>query len=237
MTTITDCPTFIDLKTLADAATPAGDDPFGHDARELDIGAGPCTVKAIALAAGSGASEALDGDTFVLVTKGAVQLTGSNGAVDLAAGESAVIARGTPFSWRAQKPATLIGMSYPLGEGGQARIVKIDNNASLNPSNPPADEVLISEKPSCRSNNHFSSEDGQFSCGVWDSTPYTRKPIFFHHTELMHLLAGEVTFTDAVGTTATFSKGDTLIIEQGAECSWDSRVNVAKIYSTFKPAA
>jgi uncharacterized cupin superfamily protein len=53
----------------------------------------------------------------------------------------------------------------------------------------------------------------------------------------MHLLDGAVTFTDAAGRTATFSKGDTLIIEQGAECSWDSEVDVAKIYAQYNPAA
>jgi uncharacterized cupin superfamily protein len=236
VTTITDCPTIVDLIARAEGTTAAAD-PFGNGARNLEVDAGPCRVVAIALDAGSGNAGALDADTFVLVTDGSLRLTGAEGAIDLATGESAVIARGTPFTWEAQSPVSIIGMAYPLGEGGTPQIVKIDNNASLNPSNPPADNVLLSEKPACRSNNHFLSGDGQFSCGVWDSTPYTRKPIFFRHTELMHLLAGEITFVDASGKTATFAKGDTLIIEQGAEVSWDSRVDVAKIYATFKPAA
>ena len=236
MTTTTDCPTFVDLIARSSGTAPAAD-PFNSGARTLDVKAGSCRVMAIALDAGSGESDALDADTFVLVTDGAVRLSGADGTVDLAKGESAVIARGTPFSWEAQAPVAIIGMAYPDGEGGAAQIMAIDNDAVLNPSNPPSDEVLISERPSCRSNNHFLSADGQFSCGVWDSTPYTRKPIFFRHTELMHLLDGEIVFVDAAGTSATFRKGDTLIIEQGAEVSWDSQVDVGKIYATFKPAA
>ena len=42
-------------------------------------------------------------------------------------------------------------------------------------------------------------------------------------------------FTDAAGRSATFRAGDTFIIEQGADCTWDSKVDVAKIYSLFNP--
>ncbi len=113
----------------------------------------------------------------------------------------------------------------------------IDNGAPMKPSSPPLDEVLTSERPECRSNNVFRSENGEFQCGTWDSTPYQRIPIFFRHSELMHLLEGEVTFTDEAGRTATFRKGDTYIIEQGAKVSWTSHVHVAKIHAQYKPPA
>lgn len=239
MNTITDCPTFIDLRALAQS-TPAGtgqDDPFGADARKLPVRAGPCNVLTISLLAGSGNSAALDADTWVLVESGAVTLTGPAGDVELAEGHSAVIARGTPFAWRTDAATTLIGMAYPDGEASEVGMFAIDNQASLNPSNPPAAHLLLGETPTCRSNNRFASSDELFKCGIWDSTPYQRTPIFFHHSELMHLLAGQVSFTDAAGRSATFSKGDTFIIEQGAECSWDSQVDVAKIYALYRPAS
>ncbi len=233
------CPTVVDLRALAKAASaPAGhDDPFGAGACKLKVRAGPCKLLVIALPAGSGNSPGLDADTWVLAESGAVNLSGPVGAVELRQGHSAVIARGTPFSWRADAQAMLIAMAYAEGAAGDPGIVAIDNEASLGPSKPPASHLLQGETPTCRSNNHFASGDGLFKCGIWDSTPYQRAPIYFHHTELMHLLAGEVTFTDAAGRSATFSKGDTYIIEQGAECSWESRVHVAKIYSLFRPAS
>lgn len=236
METTIDCPTFIDLSALAQSARAGGNDPFGADATRLDVRAGPCSVLAIAVD-GSGQSDGLDGDLWIFAEKGAVTLTGPDGDVALAQGQSAVIARNTPFGWNSEDGATLIGMSYPEGDAAAPGITAIDNNAQLNPSNPPAAHLLLGETPSCRSNNHFSSGDGTFVAGIWDSTPYQRTPIFFHHTELMHLLAGSVTFTDASGRTATFSKGDTFIIEKGAECSWDSQVDVAKIYALYRPAA
>lgn len=237
MATIVDCPTFINLKELARSARPGTDDPFGAGAQTLDVRAGPCALLLVSLNTGSGESAGLDADTWLLVDRGAVTLTGPTGDVELTEGHSAVIARNTPFAWRADANTTVIGMNYPGGAAGELGITAIDNNASLAPSNPPAAEVLLGETPSCRSSNQFTSADGTYKCGIWDSTPYQRKAIFFHHTELMHLLAGSVTFADAAGRTATFSKGDTFIIEKGAECTWDSQEDVAKIYSLYRPGA
>jgi uncharacterized cupin superfamily protein len=240
VSTTFDCPTFIDLRALAQDVTEveaAGNDPFGSDARKLPVRAGPCSLLAIALSAGGGESAGLDADTWVLAERGTVSISGPAGDVELQPGQAAVITRKTAFSWRSAADATLIGMTYPEGPAGEPGITPIDNNAALKSSNPPAAHLLLGETPSCRSNNQFSSADGLYSSGIWDSTPYQRKPIFFHHTELMHLLAGSVTFTDAEGRTKTFAKGDTYIIEQGAECSWDSQEHVAKIYSLFRPAS
>jgi uncharacterized cupin superfamily protein len=232
-----DCPSFIDLRQLAQSGSGNADDPFGSGARKLPVKAGPCSINVISLPAGSGDCAGLDADLWVLAEQGAVILAEPTHEVGLRKGQSALIARATPFSWRADEPTILIAMSYPDGPAGEPGITAIDNEASLSPSNPPAANVLLGETPFCRSSNHFTSADGLFCCGVWDSTPYKRLPIYFHKTELMHLLAGAVTFTDAAGRTSTFSKGDTLIIEQGSECSWDSEVHVAKIYAQFNRAA
>jgi len=237
VTTVIDCPSFIDLRALAQSAPAGGSDPFGADALNLPLRVGPCTVSVVSLPAGSGKQEGLDADTWVLAEQGTLSLTGPNGEIELAEGESAVIARGTAFSWQAGAGARLIAMAYADGPAGEQGITYIDNDAPLSPSNPPAPEVLLGETPSCRSNNHFTSQDGLFCAGVWDSTPYQRVAIHFRKTELMHLLAGEVTFVDGAGRKATFRAGDTLIIEQGADCTWDSQVHVAKIYAQFNPGA
>jgi uncharacterized cupin superfamily protein len=235
VTTAIDCQTFIDLRALAQSTPAGGADPFGANAHKLPLQAGPCAVMIISLPTGNGESAALEADTWMLVENGEVTLTGAAGDIALRQGQSAVVARGTPFTWTAGAETRLIAMAYGDGPGGEPGITFIDNATTLSPSNPPAAHLLLGETPSCRSNNHFKSADGQFSCGVWDSTPYQRVAIHFHKCELMHLLAGEVSFTDAAGRNATFRAGDTFIIEQGADCTWDSQVDVAKIYSLFNP--
>lgn len=238
MTTLTDCPSFIDLRVLAEQATlHAGTDPFGADAQILPVRAGPCEIF-VATVAGAGKAREDRGDTWIFVPDASIIIEhdGKNSTIE--PGSSAVVARGTEFGWQGPENghALIIGMRYLDAEAGNGGVFPIDNAAPLSPSNPPADNVLLSGRPNCRSNNVFRSKSGEFQCGTWDSTPYQRIPIFFAHSELMHLLQGEVTFTDEAGRTATFRKGDTFIIEQGARCSWDSHERVAKIYAQYCPA-
>ncbi|MEO6715845.1 MAG: hypothetical protein ABIM50_01145 [Novosphingobium sp.] len=138
MTTTTDCPTFVDLRVLVQSAPAVAgqDDPFGAGAHRLPARAGPCTLLVVSLADGSGTSAGLDADTWVIVESGAVTLTGPAGDIDLREGQSAVIARGTPFAWRSYMPTLLIGMAYPVGDAGEPGIIAIDNSASLAPSRP-----------------------------------------------------------------------------------------------------
>ncbi|MBP7338304.1 MAG: DUF861 domain-containing protein [Niveispirillum sp.] len=72
--------------------------------------------------------------------------------------------------------------------------------------------------------------------GTWDSTPYHRRAMRYRHFELMLLLQGSVTFVDGTGREGTFRKGDIFLVEQGADCSWESREQVAKIYAIHRPA-
>ncbi|AIT82325.1 cupin domain-containing protein [Novosphingobium pentaromativorans] len=240
MSPFADCPTFIDLRAIA-ANLPATDkstsDPFTSGAHLVALRSGPCEVGLIALAADRGETREDRGDTWIFVLEGAVTLADANGALELAVGESCAVARGTAFTWSCTASTKLLFMRYLDGAPGTPGITSIANDAELSASNPPAAELLLGETPSCRANTMFASTDEAFKCGVWDSTPYQRKPIFFHHCELMHLLEGSVTFVDAEGREATFAKGDTFIIEQGAECSWDSQVDVAKIYALWRRPA
>jgi uncharacterized cupin superfamily protein len=52
----------------------------------------------------------------------------------------------------------------------------------------------------------------------------------------MHLLEGAVTFVDGAGRAGTFVANDIVLLEQGARCSWESRVHVKKVYATYRPA-
>ncbi|WP_374413586.1 cupin domain-containing protein [Novosphingobium colocasiae] len=239
MTVETRCPSFIDLRALAaGTAAPAADaEPFGRDMQILPIRAGECEVGLFNVPAGTGTATETRGDAFVIATSGAVVLTDAAGSTELAAGQSCVINNGTAFSWSAQGPASLVFMRYLGARPGTRGITFIDNAAPLSPSGSPAADLLTSAAPSCRANSMFISDDEAFKCGVWDSTPYSRKALFFHHCELMHLLDGEASFIDDDGNAATFRKGDTFIIEHGANTTWNSPVNVTKIYATWRRPA
>jgi uncharacterized cupin superfamily protein len=208
--------------------------------RRLPLPEGPITVERAHLDAGASGECVLPGDEFVLVLEGAVAFEQSGMCCEVASGEAAVLIRDRPLAWRVSPDAgaDLILMRCTGGGGAGAEApVKIDPDAQLAPSNPPAAEVLIGPTPTCRGHTDYRSASSEFASGVWDSTRYRRRPIQFGHYELMRLLAGSVTFIDDAGREGRFETGDVILFEQGGSAAWESREYVKKIYCTFRPAS
>lgn len=238
-------PSFIDLRQFAKDQTQgnplpgsseSGDDRFLSSRRILDLPLGPVTIGAIALEAGSGTVTSQPMDEFVIVCDGTLTLTQQDRTLVLGPGNSAVLQHGADFTWAAERPVSLVFMRYHGSKPGDRMLVPITETPPLEPSGPPSAELLISPTPTCRSYTDYRSADGEFLCGTWDSTPYHRRAMSYRHYELMHLLEGSVTFEDEIGRRATFSRGDIFVVEQYAQCSWESQDHVAKVYAIYHPA-
>jgi uncharacterized cupin superfamily protein len=234
--TIAPHPTFTDLAAFAATAKPAAD-PFGAGRTLLPLRPGPVEVGAIALAPGAGETAPLEGDWWLIAASGTVQLVTAGTAVVLSGHQSCVVTNGSSLAWRSEHGATLLFMRYSAGAGAVQPLVPIRLDARLAPSGAPLAELLTTPTPSCRNHTDFRSADGQFTCGTWDSTPYARTAMRYAHYELMVLLKGAVTFVDETGRKGTFGAGAMFLVEQGASCSWDSAVDVAKIYAIYRPTA
>lgn len=236
-------PSFVDLRQFARdqsqgiaVTTMAGEDRFLSSRRVLDWEpGGPVTAGVITLEAGSGSVPSLAADEFIIVHEGSLTLTQQDVTLTLLPGQSAVILNGAAFSWSAPGPVSLIFTRYNRSEPGMGTIVPIQQIPELKPSGTPSLDLLTTPVPSCRNFTDYTSNDGEFMCGTWDSTPYARRALFYRHYELMHLVEGSVHFVDEVGRSSTFSKGDIFLIEQGASCTWDSREHVAKVYVIYRP--
>ena len=235
-------PSFVDLREFAqdrDQGIPcvasAGDDRFLSRRRILDWVPGPVTAGVIALEAGQGSVSSLPADEFILVNEGSLTLSQLDATLTLAPGQSAVIQQGAAFSWSAQGAVSLIFTRYNHSQPGTGAIVPIQQGPELKASGTPSLDLLTTPVPSCRNFTDYSSADGEFMCGTWDSTPYARRPLFYRHYELMHLLEGSVDFVDETGRSRTFSKNDIFLVEQGASCTWDSREHVVKVYVIYRP--
>lgn len=235
MTALADYRSFIDLATFD--APSSGTPPFGSDCRFAALRDAPVESGRIHLSAGESGRALAQGDLFLVTLSGDVALGRDEATVHLGAGESCVIPAGTAFDWSAPGAAVVVFMRYPGGTAIAPGIVPIDTQAELTPSGAPLAELLVGETPSCRNNTMFRSADGEFTCGVWDSTPYHRRAMRYGHFELMVLLHGSVTFVDEGAREQTFRAGDVFLVEQGASCSWESREDVAKIYAIYRPLA
>lgn len=229
---------FVDLRAFAAAAQPAtrswpDGDAFLAARRCLALPAGAVSVAVLDLAdAGDVAS--LPADEFLIVLSGALEVASAGHRIALARGEAGVLPGGVGFAWRAQRGTRAIVMRCASGEPGAQAPIRIDEQAPLSPSAAPRAELLLSPTPSCRNFTAYRSANGEFECGVWDSTPYRRTAMEYRHYELMHLLEGSVTLADGRHS-RTFVAGDIFLVEQHALCSWDSRVHVKKVYAIHRP--
>ena len=230
---------FIDLRRFAesqDGASPHGPaDAYLAARRHLDLPAGPVSVGLLTLDRSEGRVDQMPGDEFIILLTGELTIETGGLQLSLAPNRSAVIHGGCSFTWRAAAGTRVLFMRYD-GAAGAAAMLTIDEAGSLQPSNPPLAELLVGPTPQCRNRTDYRSADGEFMCGVWDSTPYHRLSMPYRHYELMHLLKGAVTFEDAAGRRATFQAGDIFLVEQGADCSWLSDVDVAKVFAIYRPA-
>ncbi|GAA0337514.1 hypothetical protein GCM10009087_54930 [Sphingomonas oligophenolica] len=228
---------FVDLRAFATAASIPSDD--GADAwlsarAELELPAGPVQVAALALT-GEGRIERLAADEFVIVLEGTVSFESEGARLTAAAGRSVVLPSGLSFTWSAAMGTRAIVMRC-TGAPGALQLLPIDEAALLEPSGAPLAALLVGPTPSCRNHTDYRSDNGEFVCGTWDSTPYHRRAMPYRHYELMHLLDGAVTFEDGAGRIGTFHEGDIFLVEQGAECSWLSETHVKKVYAIYRPA-
>ncbi len=228
---------FVDLRAFAAAASISSDsaaDAWLSARAELELPPGPVKVAALTLA-GEGRVEPLAADEFLIVLEGAVRFEIDAARITAAAGRSVVLPGGLSFNWSAERGTRAIVMSC-VGAPGAFQLVPIDEAAPLEPSGAPLAELLVGPTPSCRNHTDYRSDNGEFVCGTWDSTPYHRRAMPYRHYELMHLLDGAVTFEDGAGRIGTFREGDIFLIEQGAHCSWLSETQVKKVYAIYRPA-
>lgn len=221
----------IDMRAHAKSA------PQTHDwmaGRVLAFSDSATSVASIALA-GDGEAGPLRADEFVVLLSGELLIQAAGRDTVVGAGHSVVLPTGMSFRWSASAGTLAVIVACPATCGTVEVVVPVDASASLQPSSPPLAALLVGPTPSCRSHSDYCSENGEFTCGTWDSTPYHRRPMRYRHIELMHVLEGAVTLQDASGS-ATFSKGDVVLAARGAECAWISEVHVKKVYATHKPA-
>ena len=236
---LSDPSSFIDLRQFVaeHERLPSPSDDFEAGRHILDLTEGPVSVGLWQLGSSTGRVDLLNADEFLIVTRGTLSITSADGQLVLTTGQSAVLPKGSSFSWEAPSPTTAVFMRVESEATRSATApVAIDVSAPLTPSKPPLADLLIGPTPSCRSHSDFTSASGEFACGTWDSTPYHRGPMFYPHYELMLLLEGSVAFEDSNGNRATFHKGDIFLLTQGSTCSWLSEVHVKKIFALYRPS-
>ena len=80
--------------------------------------------------------------------------------------------------------------------------------------------------------NHtfFATPDESILSGVWECAPNREEFEAYPVHEMMTVLSGSVTMTDADGTKQTLKAGDTFFIPKGTKCTWEITETLKKYY-------
>jgi uncharacterized cupin superfamily protein len=179
---------------------------------------------------------------FMILLEGSVTIREASGRETVInAGESFILPKDLVCQWHQTGYVRKFYVIFedPSGtaprDPASLKVLKIDTNHDLQPSPPTAKDILLSDVPTQFGHNWFEDPTGQWTTGVWGSTPYRRKAMPFPRHELMHLLEGSVTLTDPDLGAQTFTAGDTFFVPKGANVEWYNPVPVKKLYSIFIP--
>ncbi|MEZ5776428.1 MAG: cupin domain-containing protein [Hyphomicrobiaceae bacterium] len=183
-------------------------------------------------------------DEFMLLLEGSVTIVDEKGGETVInAGESFVLPKGLVCQWKQTGYVRKFFVIYednaipgPKDATGLA-VIKPDPKATLQPADGPDPALIVSGKPVWHDLLAYEDPTGQFTVGLWSTTPYERRVIPFPRHEMMHILEGEVTISDGEGRAETFKAGDTLFVPQGAMLGWRNDKPVKKIYCIFLPRA
>jgi uncharacterized cupin superfamily protein len=204
-------------------------------ARGLSAGVWDCTAMTSKLAP-------YPVNEFMIVLEGEVTIiVGSGAETTIKAGESFIIPKGLNCQWHQsgyiRKFFVIFDDAASLqpANPGALSVLRPDPRADLSPCAGPAQEALLSGTPAQQEKRYFADLTGQWTVGVWDSTPYHRKTIPFPRHELMHILEGEVLITEDGQPPRTFKAGETFFVPLGTPCDWKTTEYVRKIYCIMLP--
>ncbi len=80
----------------------------------------------------------------------------------------------------------------------------------------------------------FETNDGSITSGVWECAPILVEIDAYSVTELMTVLSGSLTLTDAFGKKESFTAGDTFLVPKGAKVTLEITESLRKYYMIVK---
>jgi len=186
-------------------------------------------------------------DEFMLVLEGSVTIVHEGGHEEtFRAGDAFAIPKGLPCAWQQTENIRKYYVILDDPALGMPETPAADRAIRLEPEGPagvgleplslPDPSAFEGEPPSQRDHTYFTDASGRLTAGVWTCTPMRRVALPLPRIELMCLLEGSVTLTDADEKPHSFRAPDVLLVPYGVVSAWSSAENVRKYYCSFEPS-
>lgn len=182
-----------------------------------------------------------DVDEFMIVLEGSIIIEHESGQTDrFRAGESFIIPKGTPCSWKQDEYTRKFYAIHddpdiPLQADPDLNAIRVDPNAELPIVSGHDPAMYESEVPDMGLLALYKDPSGRFLAGVWDCSPMKRIAGTIERSELMHILEGSGSITNADGVVFNFKAGDTFMVPVGMGYQWQNDEYVKKIFCSYTP--
>ena len=179
-----------------------------------------------------------DVDLFTIVLDGSIIIRHESGDERrFRAGETFFIPKGVPLTWKQDEPVLTYYAIHddpevPL-EAQSATLA--DPKADLPPITEHDPAMYESAVPEMGWLTLYKDPTARFQVGVWDCSPMKRVATTIERSELMHIIEGNGSITNADGEVFSFKKGDTFMVPVGMGYQWQNDSYVRKIFCSYTP--
>lgn len=182
-----------------------------------------------------------DVDEFMIVLAGSIIIEHESGESQrFRAGESFIIPKGAPITWKQDEYALKYFAIHddpdiPLQADSSLNAMLVNPKAELPAVTEQDPSMYESEVPEMGWLTLYKDPSGRFQAGVWDCSPMKRVATKIERSELMHILEGNGSITNADGEVFNFKKGDTFIVPVGMGYQWQNDSYVRKLFCNYTP--
>lgn len=105
-----------------------------------------------------------------------------------------------------------------------------DPETGMQPSDLTPPEAFTGGDRTELNHSFYVAEDESILSGVWECAPCKEVIDAYPVHEMMTVISGSVTLTNAEGESETFTAGDSFFIPKGAKCTWEITETLRKFY-------
>ena len=177
---------------------------------------------------------------FMVLLEGSLDLVCEDGSAQtFRAGDGFVIPKGAMLQWRQPEYVRKFWVIHDDADSppASARLTALlaDPNAGLPPVTGLEQAPFIGDIPQMGQLNLYQDPTGKFLAGIWECSPIQHVPITIERSELMHILTGSGTITNADGVVFEFKAGDTFLVPIGMGYQWQNHEFVKKLFCSYTP--
>ena len=179
-------------------------------------------------------------DEFMLLLEGSLDIQNEAGTTQtFHAGEGCFIPKGAVLQWQQSEYLRKFWVIHDNPESQAAATgltaMLVDPAARLTPVTGLEQAPFESDIPQMGLLSLYQDPDGKFHAGVWDCSPMMRIPATTERSELMHILEGSGSITNADGVVFEFKAGDTFLVPIGMGYQWQNHEYVKKLFCSYTP--